>query len=253
MMVFFDAGLTILAVPKTGTTALAGALRHRADITFARKRKHITARAYYRHFAKGLSSAWNADLSTLAIMRAPIDQLRSWYAYRSRLPKSDPRSTRGITFDHFIKHALETSPPPFARVGSQFRFLTNAKGKVLVDHLFSYDRPDLLLAFLEQRFDTTIALARENVSPTRDAPLSSTCESALRRVRAREFALFDELTSAGGYLGPDTTVLATSRDNAGTSNAAAPNNPSDTAKNDTRNPNSSAKPPIKGGPKKKAA
>jgi hypothetical protein len=44
--VFFEQNLVFLAVPKTGTTAIEGALRSKADIVFAKSRKHTTGMLY---------------------------------------------------------------------------------------------------------------------------------------------------------------------------------------------------------------
>jgi hypothetical protein len=46
MLVFFEQNLVFLAVPKTGTTAIEGALHSKADIVFAKSRKHTTGMLY---------------------------------------------------------------------------------------------------------------------------------------------------------------------------------------------------------------
>ena len=45
MQIFFKQNLAMLAVPKTGTTALEAALRGKADILFKGRRKHMSAAA----------------------------------------------------------------------------------------------------------------------------------------------------------------------------------------------------------------
>ena len=201
MLIFADKGLTVLATPKTGSTALEMALRPKADIIFAKQRKHITAQRYRSKIAPFLAKTFGIETETCAVMRAPVDQLRSWYRYRARDGIADPaRSTRHLTFDAFIAAVISDAPPEYARVGSQFTFLTGGTGEVLVDHLFGYDQRDLLLAFLSKRLGAAVAPKRRNVSPRKEAPLSDEMHKQLRAARAEEFALYDRLVAAGGYL-----------------------------------------------------
>ena len=101
MLVFFKENLVFLAVPKTGTTAYETALRGRADIIY-RKRpslKHTPARKFVRVIAPYLDSAHDLRPETMAVIREPVDQMRSWYRYRQK-PALDgaPNSTKGMSF-----------------------------------------------------------------------------------------------------------------------------------------------------------
>lgn len=201
MLVFSEQKLTFLATPKTGTTAIELALRPLAEISFSKRRKHINAMRYHSRIAPFLHQMFGIETETVAVMRAPADQLRSWYRYRAR-PTLDgaPRSTATISFDEFVMAAASDEPPDYARVGSQFDFLTSPKGEVLVDHLFAYENQSGLLAFLENRLQTSITLKRKNVSPPIDAPLSPEVETVLQAARPAEFELYNQLVAAGGYL-----------------------------------------------------
>ena len=209
MLVFSEQKLTFLATPKTGTTAIEMALRPLAEISFSKRRKHINASRYHSKVAPFLHQTFGIETETVAVMRAPADQLRSWYKYRTR-PELDgaPRSTANISFDEFVAAAAGDQPPDFARVGSQFDFLANAKGEVLVNHLFAYENLSDFLGFLKERLETTIHLKRKNVSPPIDAPLSAEMETVLRTARSDEFALYDRLMTAGGYLHFETPNVA---------------------------------------------
>lgn len=201
MLVFLDANLTFLAVPKTGTTAVELALVHRADIAFQRGRKHLTAQRYRNRVAPFLERAFGARPETVAVMRAPIDQIASWYRYRSREDcNAAEKSTRGCSFDDFVHAAISPDPPPFADFGSQYRFLTNGRGRIMVDHLFAWEARPRFLDFLAERLGERVEPEERNVSPRIEAALSPEVETELRHARAEEFALHEELMAKGGYL-----------------------------------------------------
>lgn len=202
MLVFLDADLVFLAVPKTGTTAVEMALRPRADIAFMRGRKHMTAQRYRNKVAPFLASTFDTAPETVAVMRAPIEQIRSWYRYRSGpRQKGGPRSTDGRSFDAFVRAVIQPEPPEFAAIGSQFNFLTDGKGRLLVDHLFAYEAQQAFRTFLQDRLGGgEIEFKQKNVSPHAETPLSPQAEAELRAARADEFELYDRITAAGGHL-----------------------------------------------------
>lgn len=202
MQVYFQQNLAFLAVPKTGTTAIETTLRKQADIIFTKSRKHVTAAQFHNRVAPFLNRFCKLRPERLAVMREPVEQIRSWYRYRTRLPKGDALSTVHISFDGFVAAMLEPKPPAFAGIGSQHRFLTLSDGSVPVHHLFAYEAGDRLLEFFEDRFGQELEFPQRNVSPQADAPLSPAMEQALREARASEFALYDRLSKAGGYLQP---------------------------------------------------
>lgn len=205
MLVMSDANLVFLAVPKTGTTAVEMALRPKSDMALMKGRKHLNAQRYRRKVAPFLKDTFGMTPETVAVMRAPTEQIRSWYRYRSRpTRKGEPRSTEGVSFDDFVRAVISDDPPVYAGIGSQFSFLTNGKGQLVVDHLFAYEAQSAFLDFLSARFGEQITLKQKNVSPPADAPLSADVKAALRAARADEFALYDRLMAAGGYLGPAT-------------------------------------------------
>lgn len=84
MQIFFKQNLAMLAVPKTGTTALEAALRGKADILFKGRRKHMSAAAFDKHCAPFLRNAYKLTPERIAVIRDPLDHLRSWYKYRTR-------------------------------------------------------------------------------------------------------------------------------------------------------------------------
>ena len=201
MLIFPDQRLTFLATPKTGTTAIEMALQPHAEIIFAKQRKHINAKRYAGKIAPFLKRTFGIETETVAVMREPVEQIRSWYRYRARAEVAGlPRATSTMTFDDFVMAVISNRPPEFARIGSQHGFLTDRAGALKVDHLFAYEDQARLLAFLSDRLDTRVKLEQRNVSPKVEAPLSAHVEALLRAKRAAEFALYERLMSADGYL-----------------------------------------------------
>ncbi len=203
MLVFVDANLVLFAVPKTGSTAYHMALKSMADISFARKPgyKHMALRKYERHFAPYLKDAHGLEPERVAVMRDPVEQIRSWYRYRSRpTPRKEKGVLGGMSFDDFVAEVIAPKPAEFAKIGSQLTFLSSDDGAVRVDHLFAYERPTLLRQFLTDRLGKDFETKPKNVSPQIDAPLSAELEARLRAVRAEEFALYDRIVAADGHL-----------------------------------------------------
>ena len=192
MMVFWKARLVILAVPKTGSEALEAALAPHADmaIRFPPFYRHMPLAWYESGFRTLLRPEDAAGLETLAVVREPVDWLGSWYRYRRRADlDGSPRSTRGLGFDAFVDAWLRPQPPPFADVGRQSRFCAGRAGSAGVDHLFAYEAPGPLHAFLEARTGLAVAPERRNVSPEADTALPAPLAARLRHEAAAEFAL----------------------------------------------------------------
>jgi len=194
MLVFYKERLVFLAVPKTGSTAYQTALRDRADIIVSDppELKHAPVYRYNRFFRPMFDKVCDAQMETIAVMREPVSWLGSWYRYRQRpFMKGKPNSTHGISFDDFVQAYLKGSKPGYANVGSQFKFLEPRPNGTAVTHLFRYEDPDRLDAFLERRLATNLTLSRENVSPEMDLNLSPETERKYRRKCADEFTLYD--------------------------------------------------------------
>ncbi|MFV0512710.1 MAG: hypothetical protein ACK5MY_03595 [Jhaorihella sp.] len=201
MLVFAEQSLAFIAVPKTGTTAIEMALKHRADIVFTKRFKHMPASRFHARVAPFLDGAFGLRPDRVAVMREPEEQIRSWYRYRCRSERRGSEfSTHGVSFDAFVRAVISQTPPPYAGIGSQYRMLTSGEGRLLVHHLFAYEKPLQFRAFLDDRFGEEIVLKQRNVSPPADAPLDPNTRALLRAARAEEFDLYDRLTAAGGHL-----------------------------------------------------
>lgn len=199
MLVFWKENLVFLAVPKTGTTAIEGALAPKAAMVLRDPPTIKHAPIYrYRRFLKPLFvQAGGREPETMAVLRHPVDWLGSWYRYRGR-PDLDghANSTKDISFDDFVLEYTKGKPAPFANVGSQAKFVCDGDGQIAVDHLFRYEDQDRMIAFLERRLNVTLDLPRLNVSPRRDTELSPAVEAKLRDRRAAEFAVWDQASGS---------------------------------------------------------
>ncbi len=198
MLLFWKAKLVLLAVPKTGTTALEEALLPYADaaILGPPEKKHVTARRYRSQLAPFFENRGGHALETMAVIREPVDWLMSWHRYRAR-PEiaGSATSTAEVTFDAFVEGWLTDPEPEFARVGRQSRFVSDGAGQVITDHLFRYEALESAVAFLEARLGRTLKLPRRNVSPARQVALSPVLETRLRREAAADFALWGGLAT----------------------------------------------------------
>lgn len=199
MLVFWKARLVLLAVPKTGTTALEQALLPYADTAILNppQHKHCTVRRYRNQLQKFFEQRGQRRLEIMAVVREPVSWLSSWYRYRARDELLGmENSTARIDFDFFVDAWLRDAPPEFARVGRQSRFVSEEDGTLGVDHLFRHDQLDRAVTFLEERVKAKLDVGRSNVSPVRDVGLSSGMEARLRVEAPEEYALWESLASS---------------------------------------------------------
>ena len=198
MLVFYKERLVFLSVPKTGSTAWQQALSARADIVISDPPalKHAPVYRYNRFLRPMFKNVCGAEMELLAAIREPISWLGSWYRYRQRpAMHGHPNSTAEMSFDAFVEAYCEGSPPSFADVGTQEKFLRAQPNGTKVQHLFAYEKPEDLYAFLIKRLGNFPTPTRVNVSPAGPLSLSSDIEDLLRRKHAASFALHQSVLS----------------------------------------------------------
>ena len=195
MLVFWEQRLAFLATPKTGSTAIAAALESLAAVSIQRPPllKHTTVHRYRRFIGPYLEAASKDTFTLVALMREPKDWLGSWYRFRQREETEAGKSTRGMSFDAFVRAWCQDPRPDFADVGSQGKFLRPRQG-VGVDRLFRYEEIGSFVHFLEERLGCEIILPRLNVSPPGMLELSAETEALLRETAVEDFGLYATLT-----------------------------------------------------------
>ena len=194
MMVFWQYRLVILAVPKTGTTALENAIGRRASINMREPPvlKHSPVFQYMQHFEPIFRVVGQRNMKTLAIVRHPVDWLGSWYRYRHRDDLvGKPNSTRGVSFDDFVSEYVKPEPAGFANVGSQARFLKGEDVPIGVDFLYRYEAWDKLHDFLQRRLRFEFEMPTLNVSPRMELSLSPQVRALLEREKPEDFAAWE--------------------------------------------------------------
>lgn len=197
MLIFWDQRLVFLATPKTGSTAVEVALESLASVGMQRPAalKHLSARDYRKYFAPMLRASSGAEFTTVALMREPIDWLRSWYRFLQRDVSEDPdHPMLGRSFDAFAADYMSQERPAHAQIIPQAEFLCDAQGMALVDRIFRYENMGAFVHFLEDQLDCALTLPRVNVPPTANVALSPQNEAALRDAMAADFALYSTLT-----------------------------------------------------------
>ncbi|UXU75248.1 MULTISPECIES: hypothetical protein [unclassified Paracoccus (in: a-proteobacteria)] len=194
MLIFWDRRLVFLATPKAGSTAIETALEPLANLAVQRPEalKHTDLLRYRQHIEPWLHSVTGDRFTTVALMREPIDWLRSWYRFRLRDDVEDPdHAMVGVSFADFVRHYADPRGMPAARVGTQGAFLTHGSDRV--DRIFRYEDIDRFTHFLEDTLDCAISLPRVNVPPAVDVSLPKDQEELLRRMLAPDIELYQTL------------------------------------------------------------
>ncbi|QRZ14116.1 sulfotransferase family 2 domain-containing protein [Paracoccus methylovorus] len=194
MLIFWEKRLVFLATPKAGSTAIESALEPLANVAVQRpaELKHANLRTYRQHVEPWLHSVTGEKFLTIALMREPIEWLRSWYRFRLRDDVEDPSHAMiGLSFADFAQAYTDPEGPEIAHVGAQADFLTTEADRV--DCIFRYENMDTFTHFLEDRLDCAISLPRVNVPPAVDVSLDAQQETVLRNIMAQDFSLYDSL------------------------------------------------------------
>lgn len=192
MLVFSEQNLVLFSVPKTGSTALEVTLKPWADIAFYKQRKHTPVRRYQRKIAPFLRDTFDLAPDTMALIRTPLEHVRSWYRYRA--------ATLEVDFDGFVEAVLSDTPPEWARIGNQLRFLTGLKDALGITHLFAYEAQPVLRHWLGTRMGREIDPKPENVSPNVPTPINAQNQQAFEVKYADEIALHARVLAANGHL-----------------------------------------------------
>lgn len=197
MLIFWTQRLVFLATPKAGSSAIETALEPLADVAVTRPPvlKHVTAAEFHAHFQPFLGAKSGDCFTTVALMREPLDWLRSLYRFRLRDHLDELQSAQSYRFEDFVRDFIDDPRAGFADVTSQSAFLCDAAGAPLVNRIFPYEQMDDFVHFLEDRLDFAITLPRVNVPPAVETGLSAATETALHEAMAADFALYERISA----------------------------------------------------------
>ncbi|WP_022706746.1 sulfotransferase family 2 domain-containing protein [Paracoccus zeaxanthinifaciens] len=194
MLIFWEQRLVFLANPKTGSSAIEMALESLASAALQRPAmlKHTDVATFRRHVGPWLQAQTGEAFTTVALMREPVDWLRSWYRFKLRDDHDDPHhAMQGVSFARFAELYAADDGPSRLGIGSQAGFLTD--GDAHADCIFRYEQIQDFVDFLENRLDCAIELPRINVPPSVDVALSDEAEEDLRELMAEDMMLYDSI------------------------------------------------------------
>lgn len=196
MLISLQAGLAYLAAPKTGSTAIEDQLRPVSSIILQGNAhtKHLNVREYRSLVQPLLDHVHAPKIELCAVMRHPMDWIRSWYRYRQRENENPEFSTRDIEFETFVEGFLQDEKPTYTHyIGNQYDFLRDEDGEVRVDHLFRYDDIAAFHQFLEERFGREFEFKQLNVSPKVDVVISVDAQMRIERAFKADYELYRTL------------------------------------------------------------
>ncbi|WBU64994.1 sulfotransferase family 2 domain-containing protein [Paracoccus aerodenitrificans] len=194
MLIFWEQRLVFLATPKAGSTAIEVALEPLASLAVQHppEMKHADASRFHRHIHPWLQDLTDDHFTTVALMREPIEWLRSWYRFHLR---DEPESDGALPengFEGFVRRYLDNPKSVTQGIGAQADFLT--AGEARIDRIFRYEHIDAFTRFLDEWLDCEISLPRVNVPPSADVSLTPETDATLRQALARDFGLYESLT-----------------------------------------------------------
>lgn len=194
MLIFWQPRLVFLATPKAGSTAIEAALEPLSAVAVQRPAtlKHVDIRTFRTHVQPWLEAAVGGPFTTVALMREPVEWLRSWYRFKLRDDHEDPEHRmEGVSFAQFARdYSTPDGPDRLSMIG-QARFLTG--GASPVDRIFRYEEMERFVDFLEDQLDCAISLPRLNVPPSVAVDLDAAQEQALRQAMADDLTLYQTL------------------------------------------------------------
>jgi len=166
----------ILFTPKNASNSIEQMLNPYCDLKLSGSApvRHTTFRQFRQHITPYLTQvAGVRSLSTICTIRDPRSWLFSWYRFQSRpSPQTiqSKRSTTEISYEAFVEAYLAEDKPNYAKFISQYEFVMDEAGAVGVDHIFPYERIDLLVEHFNRILDEHLELPWLNASPRSNRP-----------------------------------------------------------------------------------
>ena len=194
MLIFWEPRLVFLAMPKAGSTAIEAALEPLASAAILRPEplKHTNISKFHQYLGPWLEAQASAPFSTVALMREPVDWLRSWYRFRQRDDHDDAlHQVEDTTFARFAADYSRPDGPERLNIGRQSDFLID--GARRVDHIFRYEDFAAFVEHLEDRLNCALEMPRLNVPPSADVELDAADEDRLREAMWQDMELYQSL------------------------------------------------------------
>lgn len=202
MRISFRHKYIMFDIPKSASTSVNFALRTISECILDGNGgvKHIQVTDYeqfleplfQRRYGPGID-----DFERIAVVREPVDMLRSYFKYLRRPGVENPghvdhhRNTIDVDFADFLVNACTVGVKGLARPSG---FVADRNGQIGIDALFSFARLDALSAHLSQRSGTQIDIPFQNVSPeSRLSDLGADVLDMVRDTFAADFALYDAI------------------------------------------------------------
>jgi hypothetical protein len=192
-----NAEILFVHIPKTGGTSISRVL-------YRRNLPHYTARFWHGTFGRTV-----AGLPSFAVIRHPVERLVSAYKmavsggtdivaysryWRARL--------RGLeSFDTFVDHVVESRAQPTALpadLWEQAEYVLDARGRVMVDRLFSLDARRGLPSELGRWLSIPADLPHLNATPPLPLNVSSSARRKIGEIYQRDFQIYRHLVARGG-------------------------------------------------------
>lgn len=162
--------------------------------------KHLSYQDYTQSVLPLLQAKGFDDIQMFAVIRHPLDWVRSWYTYRARDVLASPEHpnhrhyTGNLSFDDFAQRVVSDSPKSMASIRSQAHFVLDKDGNVGVDALFTMNNlAEKLPAFLSDRGVKNLGpLPTKNSSAKKaHADISDETLQKITTHFARDFELFE--------------------------------------------------------------
>ncbi len=201
MMISTKLGFGFVCVPKCASTSVEAYIRKSCNIICSGEPplKHLSYREYEQGLMPLLAQKGFGDIRMFAVLRQPVDWVRSWYTFRARKVLTDPAHphhrnyTGDIGFEQFVEAVVSDRPASYARIRSQWHYLQNGAGELGVTTLFAVDNvAEKLPAFMAE-----LGVADPGEMPVRNrspegarAPISDDVVRMIETHFARDLELY---------------------------------------------------------------
>ena len=188
-------GFVVLAVHKSGSTALEAAFTKHAQLVTSGPPSltHVTAREFDERFVPLLEQHGyaRADYEVTALVREPVSWLASWWRYRSRPGIAGKRTYVGdLGFDEFVGRVVTGE----IRLRPQADYVTSPDGRLAVDRLWRYDDLDSAFEWMRAKVGKKkIKLPQRNVSPPREHEVTAATRDLIEEAYAADLTLYRSL------------------------------------------------------------